>query len=273
MKLSCLLLALFLTTPARAEREIGNGGARVRTYFFDHGRRVVRYLRSTQAGRTLTQRFSLSPDRLEAVLREEVVLVVAGPLIDNRGSQVDAIGVPGSIRLDKKIWLEYLERDLRLHRLVFHEMLRAADVNDDDDRISRFVSALDGNGATQDPSFAEARNEFQTAEFLGGSLAVISNYEWDCVSVRTDGVKSVFGMAVWAGDPLEMTFENLGSPIDYQIGYDVLDFYRVNRSEGRIKQLWIEQTVERILDPHLPASISASGALGVRRFVRCAPRE
>ena len=63
--------------------------------------------------------------------------VVDRDLIDNSGSLVDALGVPGKITLSQSRWLEFVreQRDVRL--LVAHELLRAAGVPDDNYVVSR----------------------------------------------------------------------------------------------------------------------------------------
>jgi hypothetical protein len=77
------------------------------------------------------------PAELYADVKNGQVVAVTEELIDNTGSLVDAIGVPGKIILSTDRWLTFLRegRDVRL--LVFHEALRLAGINDDNYRVSR----------------------------------------------------------------------------------------------------------------------------------------
>lgn len=117
----------------------GNGGDHVRSTFIKMGKAVVQYLRTADAGVALVSKFSLNVDQLDAGLDIERISVVEEALIDNGGSDVDAIGVPGKITLRKDRWYSHFENDRDVYYLVFHELLRSAGVNDDNYVISAAV--------------------------------------------------------------------------------------------------------------------------------------
>jgi hypothetical protein len=52
-------------------------------------------------------------------------------LIDNRGSLVDAIGVPGRITLHKQAWMDFYRTGVDVRLLVLHELLRSQGIDDD----------------------------------------------------------------------------------------------------------------------------------------------
>ncbi|MFT6070743.1 MAG: hypothetical protein ACJAT2_000696 [Bacteriovoracaceae bacterium] len=58
------------------------------------------------------------------------------PLIDNTGSLVDIIGIPGSLTLDLNSWIDFQKTDQDLRPLIIHELLRTAGINDDDYLLS-----------------------------------------------------------------------------------------------------------------------------------------
>jgi hypothetical protein len=100
------------------------------------GRSVLIFL-DTRAGEALCLRHALSMERLSATLKPNVVEVRRGPLLDNRGSTVDALGEPGRIVLDLVAWDTFFGLGQDVYYLVFHEMLRAAGYDDDNYAVSR----------------------------------------------------------------------------------------------------------------------------------------
>lgn len=57
--------------------------------------------------------------------------VTTEDLIDNRGSLVDAIGIPGSITLNQEAWMNFYRQGTDTRLLVLHELMRAQGINDD----------------------------------------------------------------------------------------------------------------------------------------------
>src|SRR5690606_11588726 len=82
------------------------------------------------------QAHGLDIDRLRDLNSIDVIRVADGILIDNSGSKVEAIGEPGRIVLAGDLWMEHFERERDIYYLVLHELLRAADINDDNYIIS-----------------------------------------------------------------------------------------------------------------------------------------
>lgn len=115
----------------------GNGGDHVRAMFFKMGESVISFLKETQEGQKLLSDKQLALDSLKNLLSIEIVSAVEIPLIDNGGSSVDAIGEKGKITLNKNRWIEHLEKERDVYYLVFHEMLRALQINDDNYIVSK----------------------------------------------------------------------------------------------------------------------------------------
>jgi hypothetical protein len=124
---------------ALAGHAIGNGGDHIRATFLQMGTQVMQYLRTTEAGAALLARAQIPLLSLEASLTTAVVSVEFQDLRDNTGSLVDAIGEPGRIVLSRSAWAGHFEASRDLYYLVFHEMLRATGVDDDDYRVSRHL--------------------------------------------------------------------------------------------------------------------------------------
>ena len=133
--LSLSLLAF--AAPAQAGHVTGNGGDYVRGTFLRMGHVVLDYLKDSEAGAQIISENALDMGSLEGTLNIDVVSVDEGSLIDNGGSSVDAIGTPGEITLDKTVWMDHFEKNRDVYYLVFHEMLRAIAVNDDNYVISK----------------------------------------------------------------------------------------------------------------------------------------
>lgn len=119
---------------------VGNGGDHVRATFMQMGDAVLAYLQETAEGQKIIVDQNLQIADLKAVLDINVIEVQDGILIDNTGSAVDAIGVKDKITLAKDRWNDHFENDRDVYFLVFHEMLRAVQVNDDNYIISKAIS-------------------------------------------------------------------------------------------------------------------------------------
>ncbi|MCR9205085.1 MAG: hypothetical protein NXH75_10935 [Halobacteriovoraceae bacterium] len=52
-------------------------------------------------------------------------------LIDNRGSLVDAIGIPGRITLNQESWINFYRLGVDIRLLVIHELYRSQGIDDD----------------------------------------------------------------------------------------------------------------------------------------------
>ena len=141
---SCILAvagALALAVGASfAGHGVGNGGDHIRATFMQMGDSVLDYLQETAEGQKIVSDNNLRIIDLKAVLDINIIDVQEGILIDNTGSAVDAIGVKDKITLSKDRWNEHFENDRDVYFLVFHEMLRAVQVNDDNYIISKAIS-------------------------------------------------------------------------------------------------------------------------------------
>lgn len=111
----------------------GNGGDYIRMKFMEIGNFI---LQNYKGG--LKDIESLATiEALRSTLNIRVIKLSANQLTDNGGSKVDALGSVGSITLfegDKLAgsgWYGIFEKADLVEKLVLHEMLRAAGVNDD----------------------------------------------------------------------------------------------------------------------------------------------
>jgi hypothetical protein len=140
----CLLVFLAML-PANSGHFVGNGGGYVRDTFMMMGNSVMDFLANTEEGSALVQEHKLDLSILGQTLDIQKITVVDYELIDNTGSVVDAIGMPGSITLSKQPWFEHFEMERDVYYLVFHEMLRSAGVNDDNNVISNHLQSFPGS--------------------------------------------------------------------------------------------------------------------------------
>jgi len=140
-KVSLILAGLTLALGAAwAGHRHGNGGDHARATFLKLGHAVVDVLEQTNQGQELVKLHDLDTVLLRDQLTINVVSTVQGILIDNGGSVVEAIGEPGKIILSSDAWLQHFEKEQDVYYLVFHEMLRAVGVNDDDYVISKALN-------------------------------------------------------------------------------------------------------------------------------------
>lgn len=134
---NCFVFILFLSLHSSAGNFTGNGGDHVRGLFLKMGRTVIEYLKETDDGKRLLEKNNLKIKDLENLLSIESISTVDHLLTDNGGSSVDALGEKGKITLQKSRWTEHFEKQRDIYYLVFHELLRASDINDDNYVISK----------------------------------------------------------------------------------------------------------------------------------------
>lgn len=119
--------------------KVGNGGDYIRSVYIRMGENVAEYLETTTDGQNILSNNNLNLADLKATLTTERIAVTNDILMDNTGSIVDAIGVPGLVILNGSNWLDHFEKERNVYYLVFHEMLRSLAVNDDDFVISKAI--------------------------------------------------------------------------------------------------------------------------------------
>lgn len=127
----------FATETKILGHKVGNGGDYLRSTFIQMGENVVEFLATTQEGQQVLTSHGLIIEDLKATLTTERIVVTNDILMDNTGSIVDAIGVPGLVILNSANWLDHFEKERNVYFIVFHEMLRSLAVNDDDYVISK----------------------------------------------------------------------------------------------------------------------------------------
>lgn len=165
-----LLAIAGMSQTAKAEREKGgNGGDFIRLTFMDRGHTILDYLAKDADGKKVVTEHRLSLEELRSVLSTQVISVVTEELRDRTGSVVDALGEAGSIRLSYDAWKLRIFKGESFDRMVFHEMLRAVRVNDDDYRISKSIpNAVVGQSSvkTLPPVYRAIRGMFMEAKPL-----------------------------------------------------------------------------------------------------------
>lgn len=117
----------------------GNGGDFVRTSFIVEGHRILRLLSDTREGQEFCEDHGLSLEVLNLALKTSVIEVTSDRLFDQYGNEVDALGEKSKITLNKARWEKLFASELDLRAIIFHEILRAADINDDDYVISNHL--------------------------------------------------------------------------------------------------------------------------------------
>ncbi|MGK0367423.1 MAG: hypothetical protein ACI9QD_000558 [Thermoproteota archaeon] len=172
-----LLLFLSINTqaqvwnqPLRVSGGGGNGGDYIRMKFLEVGNFV---LQNYKQGLNQIQD-TTSVEQLRSVLNIDVIQLSREPLFDNQGSAVDAIGEYRKILLyegnsiSKTGWIGIFERKELVEKLVLHEILRAAGVNDDNYYYSSKVLK------SHDLSLFDSRSYIkwcsQSASFVESSL-------------------------------------------------------------------------------------------------------
>ncbi|MBF0313714.1 MAG: DUF4360 domain-containing protein [Oligoflexia bacterium] len=163
-----LVFSLSVDVFARRGHDENNGGDHIRATFIKVGERVLNFLSTTDQGLRLTSNHNLSLEMLRSTLSINVVSVESGPLIDNQGSIVDALGESGRIVLDHDKWFEHFEKDRDIYYLVFHEMLRAVSVDDDDYIISRGLNPF--TSSMKITTHVGNRFSLQEGELLSGII-------------------------------------------------------------------------------------------------------
>jgi hypothetical protein len=97
---------------------------RIKRYFTSQAKKIINKLESSKNSSSTLFQLSknISPKNIEISIKD---------LVDNRGSLVDAIGVPSKVTLDKKRWASYIGHGTNLDLLILHELYRMAGIDDD----------------------------------------------------------------------------------------------------------------------------------------------
>lgn len=132
--LMAFFISLITSLPISAHR-VGNGGDFVRATFIIVGEQVLKYLSQNE----LPSEWQTSTAELGQALDYNRIDISLTPLIDNSGSFVDAIGVPGKITLDQQAWAAHFDGRRDIYFLVLHEMLRSNGINDDNYILSKKI--------------------------------------------------------------------------------------------------------------------------------------
>jgi hypothetical protein len=136
------LFFLLMSGHAFAGGADAGGGDWIRSAFLEMGNNVMGFLANSKDGIALTKEQKLNLKALKATLDINKVSVTDKTLVDRTGSVVDALVNRGKVQLNDKRWTDLLAQQRDLHRLVFHEMLRLADYDDDNYVISKKMESL-----------------------------------------------------------------------------------------------------------------------------------
>lgn len=136
------VLTLTLMSPTSHAHKVGNGGDYLRATFISMGKSVLSYLNDTKDGQRVVAQNNLNMSDLESSLDINKISVTDAVLKDNTGSIVDALGVPSLITLNSNAWFDHYQNARDVYYLVFHEMLRSSDVDDDNYKISAALKSF-----------------------------------------------------------------------------------------------------------------------------------
>ena len=136
LKASIILGLCFLLPVLGQAHRVGNGGDFVRATFMIAGDQVIKLI---QQRPDVLEQLKVTTDDLQLSLDYNRIDISLAPLIDNSGSFVDAIGVPGKITLDQQAWAGHFDARRDIYFLVFHEMLRSLAIDDDNYLISKNI--------------------------------------------------------------------------------------------------------------------------------------
>jgi hypothetical protein len=173
MKLKTILILICLTfsfhvlaKASSGSSGVGNGGDPVRDAFILLGKNIIQNYGNgflEIKDELKTQGITNYKD-LTKFLNIEVVHTTADALYDNRGSIVAAIGEPNSITLyvgtdyPTLNWQNIFLNTPKSERLVLHEMLRAAGVNDDNFTFTNIVLKQQGRITDEKFNFVWSKN-------------------------------------------------------------------------------------------------------------------
>lgn len=144
MKLPILFSLLFLPLVAAAQGDNkGNGGSLVQRKFIEAGEESLERARYSPKVLDLLPEPAATLTRMRGLLTIDVVKVRNLPLTDNKGSTAESLGVPGEILLDYSLWYQKIKDAIPLQKDSFHELLRAANIDDDNYRISKHLLSPD----------------------------------------------------------------------------------------------------------------------------------
>ncbi|MBD65126.1 MAG: hypothetical protein CME62_07965 [Halobacteriovoraceae bacterium] len=143
MKILVVLTLLISSFSAMANEDVYK--IQVKNFFLHHAHQIIEELHpldSELVSQHDIQIITQAMDELE-------IQVVFENLIDNSGSIVDAIGIPGKLILNGDSWLEFYKKNSDIRTLVLHEMLRVSGINDDHFKISLpvFYTLFENNTA------------------------------------------------------------------------------------------------------------------------------
>lgn len=175
----CLVLFLQVGSAAQARESMGhegNGGDAVEAFFIEKGKQILKKLSRTPEGQKFLESLPVSYSALESTLDHRWITVSNETLHDVTGAIVDALVEDGFIYLNRQRWLHHMNTNALVETIVFHEMLRALTVNDDNYIYSGKVVDFSDY---QDP-----------AERLSLSAYIFSNHVvWK--EVRADGFTNI----------------------------------------------------------------------------------
>lgn len=170
------LLFLCFVSPLKADE-----AEDVKDTYLKAGKAILYYLNNSEAGKKFVKKHSLSTFDLQKILNAKNISVKPGPLYDNRKSVVDTLGEKGLTILNQKSWDGFFQKEQDVYYLVFHEMLRMLEIDDDDYVISkelhpfpfqykittrRKFTPIDTSSMPHEERIAYSRNRFETIKKL-----------------------------------------------------------------------------------------------------------
>lgn len=132
---------------------------RVKTFFNEQSEAVLESLSDSVSFKS----------QMKRAYQAGEVEVVESELLDNTGSLVDAIGVPGKVTLSQERWLGFIKEDRDIRLLVAHELMRMAGIPDDNYIYSRTI-VKQTNVHTSARSYCDLRISLTTTREVQKSI-------------------------------------------------------------------------------------------------------
>lgn len=232
----------------------GNGGDYVRSAFISEANRLLMQLESSLSGQSFYQKYNLSAYSLREVLATSVIEVTDDRLFDQFGNEVDALGGPGRITLNNERWKKLFASGADLRIIIFHEVLRAIDMNDDDYIISKHLPLTD----IPDP-YLRLKKEFNFAKPSSAQYVVRKlsnpwnkNLIWECEFAEINEVENL-KLQIWISVNLNSEFHFIDYLTKVKVAQNVsvVESLTGELSLPRFKRLEYIKTVFKLLSSNV----------------------
>jgi hypothetical protein len=298
-----LILMMFVLSTNVFAGEKGNGGDIIRAAFIAAGEKIITTIEDDSNFSAIAKKKRIDVQKLRSYLNTEFIKISEKQLIDNTGSVVDALGSSKAIILDRISWRDYVLKSKFFKKLVFHELLRAAEIEDDNFVVSSKFDFLTNPPEDEnlDYKMSLIREVYEslpvtdrkrTSEILNmkknltSKKCSIHNYNGEFYDVHDFGIElESYLNATYTFFSFPLQFNLYGPKAVKTIfnhsdfgmfGYvagENTDFYLFPRFSSDLKTIVIEYVVQKFRDVRLknlllPRSLSVPN-LDVERYMAC----